>query len=157
MAKRKDQVIRDLLRKIKRTYKNTFYESTNYLTSEKNSESMHRWLVEFAELKISEIDSEMIAFTLGCLIFPLKMKDMIHKKCFSFIQNNEKQYLSMVKIVQSPFKKFNTRHLKEFVSWGEMATILTHFPMILIPFKLSEDEAVGFGIIEDECMLALNY
>ena len=158
MHKRKDQVIRDLLRKIKRDYKKAFYESTLYLKSEKNAESLHSWLVEFAEQKISEIDSEKIAFSLGCMMFQAKMKDMIYDNCFTFIQNEEKQiYLSMVKDVQSPYKRFNSKTLKTFINCGEMATILIHFPEILVPFKFTEDEAVGFGIIEDEWMIALTY
>ena len=33
MVKRKDQVIRDLIRKIKRTYKRCFYNATEYLNT----------------------------------------------------------------------------------------------------------------------------
>ena len=132
MHKRKDQVIRDLLRKIKRVYKKAFYETTTYLKSEKDVVSLYRCLVEFAEQKISEIDSEKIAFSLGCMMFKSKMKDMIYNNCFTFIQNEDKRtYLSIINIIQSPFKRFNMKTLRSLVNSGEMATVLTHFPEIL--------------------------
>ena len=158
MNKRKDQVMRDLLRRIKRIYRKSFYENTDYLKSNKDAESLHRWLVQYAELRISEIDSEKIAFTLGCMIFQAKITDLIFNNNFTFINDSEKSnYISMIDTIQGPFRRYNKQNLKSFINWCEIATVLTHFPEVLIPFKFTEDEAVGFGIIEDECMQALNY
>ena len=119
---------------------------------------LHQWLLSFVKEKISEIDSEKIAFSLGWMIFPLKMTDMIRKNILTFIEESEKSlHLSMIDEIQRPFKRFNDKNLKSFINWGEIATILTHFPEVLIPFKLSEDEAVAFGMLEDKWMFALTY
>ena len=158
MAKRKDQVMRDLLRKIRREFKRCFYDTTLYfkINKEHSLECLYKCILSFTNEKISEIDSEKTAFALGSMLFPVKIKEMIHKNLFTFIQDSEKHYyLNMIDTIQSPFRRFNFKTFKSFISWGEIATVLIHFPEILIPFKLSEDEAVGFGIIEDEWMLEL--
>ena len=115
------------------------------------------WLKEFAEKKISEVDSEKVAFTLGWLMFSDKMNEIIKQNWLQFTENYQRDCFSMIETVQRLFRRFNEKHLKSFINWGEMATVLIHFPEVLTPFNLSEDEAVGFGIIEDEWMLTLNY
>ena len=158
MHKRKDQIIRDLLRRIRREFKKAFYEDTDYLKTEKDAQSLHRWLWEFAENKVSEVDSEKVAFALGWLMFSTKMMNMIKGDYFEYIHNSEKkECISMIETVQGLFRRYNEKHLKSFIKWREMATVLIHFPEVLTPFNLSEDEAVGFGMIEDEWMLTLNY
>ena len=59
-------------------------------------------------------------------------------------------YHQALNTIQTPFHRFNMKNLKKFISCGDIVTILIHFPEALEPFNLSEDEAVGFGIIEDE-------
>ena len=67
MAKRKDQVMRDLIRKIKRIYKRCYYDSEVKFKQNKQNQllQLHQNLVTFADNKISQIDSEQIAFALG--------------------------------------------------------------------------------------------
>ena len=158
MVKRIDQVIRDLIREIKRIYKRCFYDATDYLKlSQLHSlQQLHQSLVAFVYNNISQTDSEQIAFALGWMAFPMKISDMIHKNCFTFIRNSNKSiYEQMLATIQRPFKRFNSKNLRSFINWGDIATVLIHFPEICVPFTLSEDEAVGLGMIEDECMTVL--
>ena len=68
MVKRKDQVMRDLIRKIKRVYKQRVLNSVEAkfkLSKEHSLKQLHQSLVAFVYDNISQIDSEQIAFALG--------------------------------------------------------------------------------------------
>ena len=68
MVKRKDQVMRDLIRKIKRVYKQRVLkraESKLNLSKEHSLKQLHQSLVAFVYDNISQSDSEKIAFALG--------------------------------------------------------------------------------------------
>ena len=68
MVKRKDQVMRDLIRKIKRVYKQRVLNSVkakSKLSKEHSLKQLHQSLVAFVYDNISQIDSEQIAFVLG--------------------------------------------------------------------------------------------
>ena len=67
MVKRKDQVMRDLIRKIKRVYKQKVLNSMEAkfkLSKEHSLKQLHQSLVAFVYDNISQIDSEQIAFAL---------------------------------------------------------------------------------------------
>ena len=139
-------------------YKRLFYETTEYLKTERSLDRLYKWLLRFVEKNICETNGEEIAITLGWMLFPIKMKEMFLKNQLKFDSNFDKySRLEMIKTFTNLFKRFNFKNLKKFVNWGDMATLLIHFPEIYIPYKLSDDEAVGFGIIEEECMLTLAY
>ena len=68
MVKRKDQVMRDLIRKIKRVYKQRVLNSVEAkfkLSKEHSLKQLHQSLVAFVYNSISQTDSEQIAFALG--------------------------------------------------------------------------------------------
>ena len=68
MVKRKDQVMRDLIRKIKRVYKQRVLNSMEAkfkLSKEHSLKQLYQSLVAFVYDNISQIDSEQIAFALG--------------------------------------------------------------------------------------------
>ena len=68
MVKRKDQVMRDLIRKIKRVYKQRVLnsvEAKSKLNKEHSLKQLHQSLTAFVYDNISQTDNERIAFALG--------------------------------------------------------------------------------------------
>ena len=69
MTKRKDQVLRDLIRKIKKVFKASFFDTMS--SQQSKTESLNELassLASYVSLKISECDWEQIAFSLGMIV-----------------------------------------------------------------------------------------
>lgn len=101
-----------------------------------------------------------MAFSLGSIIYPRKVEDLIGKNYFKFLEHNSDprlSYKSLLYTIQAPFRGFTDYKLKQFIDTLGVAQVLAQYPDLDSARRLSDDEVVCFSMVTTDCMRVLDY
>ena len=138
-CKRRDVILKTLLRKCRKYYQKLFNTHTKFLKNKKKELSCYykNWIEKFIQDCISIDTTLNISFHMGALLYPQEMIRWVDKFVYpngikassrkKLMKKKISTYKDQVDILHDILYKFSKEKLEKFISIPELAVIFLHF------------------------------
>ena len=151
MKKRKDVVLKTILRKIRKIIRRRFYNYWKFFKSKtsRNLNTLREQIKGYICKNIEENPSNSFVETFGMFILTEYVEGMINQ-----INNpdQKKYFLNAIVEIRKALYKFSYARFLDMLNLPGMCDIILHFERTQDSKQLNSDEYIGFKVLSKECI-----